>query len=543
MIFFRKTLVPVSVILMAVSAVGAQDAITKATTQKRKPKAYKVWRADNRIDEFVNAKLKQLGIPPSERCTDEVFVRRAYLDVIGTLPRPREVTDFLYDSRADKRNLLIEELLGRDEFADYWTLKWCDLLRVKSEFPSNLWPNAVQAYQRWLQTSIKNNKPYDQFVRELLTSCGSNFRVAPVNFYRAVPNRKPIGLCQTAALTFMGIRPDGLSKEQWLGMTPFFASIGFKKTAEWKEEIVFCDPSKKALDPKTKQPITPTFPDGKTVNLTPMDDPRVVFADWLISAENPWFAQNIVNRVWYWLLGRGLINEPDDVRPDNPPQNPELLDYLAEELIKNDYDLRHIYRLILNSETYQRSAVYNSENLTDEVNFSHYLVRRLDAEVLIDAICQITGTTESYSSAIPEPFTWIPDRERSIKLADGSITSSFLELYGRPPRDTGYELERNNTPSPAQKLHLLNSSHIQKKLQAAMKRLLSADGNGGKKKGWVSPAEIIDRAYLAILSRYPTEEEQELALGYMLDSGLKRWAAANDLIWALINTKEFAYRH
>lgn len=534
----RKTQVLGAVCSLVITSFGAPDAITKATPKTHKTTQYKVWRAPSRIDELVEAQLKKLDITPSDRCTDEVFLRRVYLDVIGTLPRPTEVKSFLYDSRSDKRNLLIEELLDRDEFADYWSLKWCDLLRVKSEFPSNLWPNAVQAYQRWLQTSLKENKPYDVFARELLTSSGSNFRVAPVNFYRAVPNREPLGLCQTTALTFMGIRPEGLSNVQWQGMAAFFSQIGYKKTAEWKEEIVFNDSSK-------KWDASPVFPDGKAVKLNPNDDPRVVFADWLMADDNPWFSRNIVNRLWYWLLGRGIVHEVDDVRPSNPAQNPELLDYLAKELVTHEYDLRYMYRLILNSETYQRSAIHNASNMADETNFSRYLVRRLDAEVLIDAICQITGTTEKYSSSIPEPFTWIPETQRSIKLADGSITSSFLELYGRPPRDTGYEAERNNKPSPAQKLHLLNSSHIQNKLSLATRSLMSAPiaGPGKDKTRWFTPPEVIDRIYIYILSRYPTEEEQLVALDYMLDSGMKRWDAANDLMWALVNTKEFSYRH
>lgn len=540
---FKKMRVLVCVFSTAVISFGAPDAVTRATPKTKVPlKKYKVWRADNRIDELVGVKLKQLGIPASDKCTDEVFVRRVYLDIIGTLPRPGEVKRFLYDARSDKRNLLIEELLDRDEFADYWSLKWCDLLRVKSEFPSNLWPNAVQAYSRWLHDSLKENKPYDQFVRELLTSSGSNFRVAPVNFYRAVPNREPLGLCQTMALTLMGVRPSGFSDEQWRGMATFFAQVGYKKTAEWKEEIVFHDPSKTWLDPNTQQPLAAVFPDGQTAELTSLDDPRAVFADWLTAPENPWFAQNIVNRVWYWLLGRGIIHAPDDIRPDNPAENQALLDYLSQELVSHQYDLRHIYRLILNSDTYQRSAIHNAGNRTDAVHFSHYLVRRLDAEVLIDAICQITGTTETYSSSVPEPFTWIPENQRSIKLADGSITSSFLELYGRPPRDTGYEAERNNKPSSAQKLHLLNSTHIQTKLQRAMPRLTSETTKDGKKR-WYTMPQVIDRVYLAILSRYPVEEEQAAALEYILDGKLKRWEAINDVAWALVNTKEFAYRH
>jgi len=259
------------------------------------------------------------------------------------------------------------------------------------------------------------------------------------------------------------------------------------------------------------------------------------------------FAQSMVNRVWYWLLGRGIVHEPDDFRSDNPPQNKALLDHLAKELVSSGYDLRHIYRIILNSKTYQLSSIHNEGNRSDEANFSHYQVRRLDAEVLIDAICQITRTTESYSSSIPEPFTWIPENQRSIMLADGSITSPFLDLFGRPPRDSGYESERNNLPSGAQKLHLLNSSHIHRKI-VGNKHLMGRrpkKTRKGKEQAydWLSPQEVIEGMYISILSRYPTDAETEAAMSYYTKSGLKGWEAAVDIVWALLNTKEFIYKH
>jgi hypothetical protein len=246
------------------------------------------------------------------------------------------------------------------------------------------------------------------------------------------------------------------------------------------------------------------------------------------------------------LLGRGIVHDADDIRDDNPPQNAALLDFLANELVTNDYDLRHIYRIILNSRTYQLASIHNEGNLNDETNFSRYYVRRLGAEVLIDAICQITGTTESYSSQIPEPFTFIPEKQRSIKLSDGSITSPFLDLYGRPPRDTGYESERNNNPSSAQKLHLLNSSHIQQKIvnnKALFGRYY--EKTPGKKKpktAWHTPEKTLEGMYLTILSRYPTAQEKETALEYY-SRAESRFAAGTDIVWALLNTKEFIYRH
>ena len=502
-------------------------------------------RASAKIDRLVFSKLNELHIPPSKPCTDEVFLRRIYLDMTGTLPTSQQTRKFLSANSANKRAKLIEELFERDEFADYWAMKWCDLLRVKAEFPSNLWPNAVQAYHRWIRTAIYNNMPYDEFARTLLTSSGSNFRVAPVNFYRAVPKREGEEIAQVVALTFMGMRTDGWERGQLLGMAAFFGNVGYKKTAEWKEEIVFFDPSKSFLDSETKESVVPRFSGGTVVVIPDGQDPREVFTDWLVDSDI--FAQSIVNRVWYWLLGRGIVHEPDDFRADNPPQNQALLDHLAKELVDSGFDLQHIYRIILNSKTYQLSSIHNDGNKVDEANFSHYSVRRLDAEVLIDAICQITDTTESYSSSIPEPFTWIPENQRSITLADGSITSPFLDLFGRPPRDSGYESERNNRPSSAQKLHLLNSTHIQKKIAGNSKLL----GMYYKKKGkgkkpqvlWKSPAEALEGMYLSILSRYPTEEEKDIALTYLRNHGSKRHEVGVDMVWALLNTKEFIYRH
>jgi len=501
------------------------------------------------IDRLVLKKLDELNIPPSEICTDSVFLRRVYLDVIGTLPTQKDVQHFLNDSSKEKRSVLIETLLHRAEFADYWSLKWGDLLRIKSEFPSKLWPNAVQAYHRWIWISLKQNIPYDQFARALLTESGSNFREPPVNFFRAVATRTPMELARVTALTLMGTRIEKWPLERQKQLAAFFGQVAYKSTAEWKEEIVFFDPEKQFLDPKTKKPVVAIFPDGTRPEIKKGEDPRRVFATWLI--QSPDFSNCIVNRIWFWLLGRGIVHEPDDFNPNNPPQNKELLDFLAKELKDHHYDLRHIYRIILNSETYQRSAIHNEGNRTDQINFSHYYVRRLGAEVLIDAICQITKTTETYSSAIPEPFTWIPEKQRSILLADGSITSPFLELYGRPPRDTGYESERNNIPSASQKLYLLNSTQIQKKIMnnpallgiQGKKRRTGKKNKKRKQPYWKPYPKTIDSIYLTILSRYPTEKERTIVLDYLKKNKYGRRNATIDVVWALLNTKEFVYKH
>jgi len=486
--------------------------------------------ATNEIDTLVIATLRKKGIEPANMCSDEVFIRRVYLDVNGSLPEPQEVRRFLKDRSPDKRTALIDTLLERDEFADYWSLKWCDLLRVKAEFPINLWPNAVQAYHRWIHDCLQENMPYDRFARELLTSSGSNFRVPQVNFYRAIQGREPSAIAGAVALTFMGVRLEKWPQARRSGMEAFFSRVSYKETAEWKEEIV-------SLNPAPVEPLKAVFPNGVTVQIQPGEDPREVFARWLIAPENPWFARNIVNRIWAWLLGRGIIHEPDDIRPDNPAVHPQLLAYLEKQLVKADYDLRHIYRLILNSRTYQQSSIPRSNHPDAEALFAYYPVRQLDAEVLVDALSWISGTNESYSSAIPEPFTFIPEENRSIELADGSITSQFLEMFGRPARDTGLESERNNQPTDAQRLHFLNSTHVQDKIERS-RRL-----NGLLRTAKGNRRMLINLIYLNIMSRYPTQDELAAAEKYFQTKGINNRQATNDLAWALINTKEFLYRH
>jgi hypothetical protein len=487
---------------------------------------------ESQIDKLVFAQLPRSKVQPV-LCSDAVFVRRAYLDVIGTLPTAKEAREFIDDpDTKNKRRLLIDRLLDRDEFADYWAMKWGDILRIKAEFPVNLWPNAAQAYHRWIKASIAENKPYDKFARELLTSSGSNFRVGPVNFYRAIQNRTPEGIARAVALTFMGTRAESWPTNRLAAMTVFFAQIGYKPTSEWKEEHVFWDPlgssavagnsapgkaaiaaigvstNTVSLPARTNLQVLETvFPDGTAAKLPADRDPREVFADWLIKPQNPWFTRSIANRGWAWLLGRGVVNEPDDIRDDNPPSNPALLAYLEKEMAAGGYDLKHLYRLILNSETYQLSFMPRCDTAEAEANFGTYCMRRLDAEVLSDAINKITGSSDLYTSPISEPFTYIPKGMPAVAIADGSITSPFLALFGRSARATGMENERNNKPTPAQWLYLLNSSDIQRKIEQGPN--LQAIINSSRK-----PAEILEELYLTILSRYPTPEEVKLAEAY-----------------------------
>ncbi|OFW07396.1 MAG: hypothetical protein A3H96_05335 [Acidobacteria bacterium RIFCSPLOWO2_02_FULL_67_36] len=519
-------------------------AVPSAPAARQRPSARLATTARVTIDDLVRRGSGRSATPTS--CSDAVFLRRAYLDVIGTLPTAEEARAFLTDRQADKRRALIDRLLERDEYADYWAMKWSDLLRVKSEFPINLWPNAVQAYHRWIRASIRDGVPYDRFARELLTESGSNFRVPQVNFYRAVQGRDPAVVGRAVALTFMGTRAEQWPKERLAGMAVFFSRIGYKATGEWKEEIVFFDEATPAAARSA------TFPDGTVVRLPADRDPREVFAGWLTAPGNPWFARSVSNRVWSWLMGHGIIHEPDDIRADNPPANTELLSYLERELIASHYDLKHLYRLILNSGTYQQATESAADAAAAE--YSRYTLRPLDAEVLIDALCQITGTTEQYSSAIPEPFTFMPQEQRAIALADGSITSTFLETFGRSPRDTGLEAERTPKPTASGRLSLLNSSLIQRKIEQgpALQALL---GRGDVR-------QVVTGLYLTILSRFPTDDELKMATEYgraRMEAapapaaaaeagrpprpGANRRGAVVDLAWALINSAEFQYRH
>lgn len=534
-----KTLLVVAVFMAAPGRIGAAPAAKPQTKpapkRQAKPAANRQFEAGkfkpaNQIDRLVLKTLREKKIEPANMCSDAVFIRRVHLDVIGTLPEPRKVREFLLDRRPSKRGKLIDELMKRDEFVDYWSQRWGDLLRVKAEFPINLWPNGVQAYSRWIHDAVRSNMPYDRFARELLTSSGSNFRVPQVNFYRAIQGQKPPAIAAAVGLTFMGVRLDKWPKDRRAGTEAFFSRVAYKGTGEWKEQIVH-------LDPAPAGPLDAVFPDGRKVRIPPGKDPRAVFADWLITPKNKWFTRNIANRVWAWLLGRGIIHEPDDIRPDNPPVHPQVLAFLEKELVKSNYDLRHIFRLILNSSTYQQSPIPRGDAAKANALFACYPVRMLDAEVLIDALNWIGGSRESYSSVIPEPFTFIPQEQRTIKLEDGSITSQFLEMFGRPSRDTGMHSERSHKPSEAQRLHLLNSSSIQDKINRSF-RLRALLRLAGRNR-----SRLIDAVYMTILSRPPIPDERDAAAKYYEVKGMNATNASIDLAWALINSKEFLYRH
>jgi hypothetical protein len=491
--------------------------------------------AANPVDEAVSAALRSRGADFAEPCTDEVFVRRVYLDLLGTFPRPRETEPFLRSNDPNKRVALVEQLLGREEYADYWSLRWGDVLRIKSEFPINLWPNAVQAYHHWIRQALREDMSWDRFARALLTASGSNFRDPPVNFYRAVAARDPASLARAAALTFMGTRLESWPAQAQADMTVFFSRVAYKKTLEWKEEIVYSNPS-------AAGDLAARLPDGRTMVVAEGADPRPVFADWLTGPENPWFARALVNRVWYWLLGTGITEPADAIpwggggRPAEAGAGEGVMAVLEQQFLASGYDLRSLLRLILTSRTYQQSSALLPGQTPPELAFARYTVRRLDAEILADALTWLGGVGPGYSSPIPEPFTYVPDSQPTIALADGSITSPFLVRFGRPSRDTGLLAERDNEPSSEQALYLLNSTEVRKRIDASpvLKPLYNMPSG--------QRSEQVRRIYFVLLDRLPTKEEQELVAAYAAASSDPS-RAARDLAWALINSKEFLYRH
>lgn len=499
---------------------------------------------NNQIDNLVFEQLKAMGVPPSDLCTDEQFVRRLYLDVTGRLPTVKQAQKFLQSSDASQRSKLIDELLVSDAFADFAALKWGDLLRIKSEFPSNLWPNAVQAYYQWVRSSLVANKPYDQFVREMLVSTGSNFRDPPSNYYRALGNRNPQGFAEQTAMIFMGARMScarchAHPTESWTPndnkhMAAFFANVKYKSTQEWKEQIVYTQPWAKYKDPMTGKAITAIPLDGDEIKIPGRKDSRAVFAKWLTDPENPWFAKNITNRIWFWLLARGIIHEPDDIRPSNPPSNPKLLAYLEKQFIDHSYDLKHIYRLILNSRTYQLSSLTTPANAWDEAMFSHYIPKRLTAEQMMDAINQVTQTDDTFTSRIPEPFTVLPKGTRAVQLQDGSIGLPILQLFGRPSRDSSYESERCNDTSMSQALYMINAQALSKKITRSpyLKQLFKN----------TSDEQVVDSIYMTVFSRHPSDEKMKQLLAYFQQSK-RRNDGITDLLWAVLNTREFMFNH
>lgn len=487
---------------------------------------------NNFIDAHVHRKLRKLNIFPSELVDDADYLRRVYLDVIGTLPTPAEARRFLADQRSDKRGRMVDELLERPEFADYWALKWSDLLRVDRQA---LGHKNAYAYYQWIRESFAVNKPFDRFVRELLAAEGPVQEVGAANFYKVAG--KPGDTASTLSQIFLGVRIacaqchhhpfDRWSQTDYYGMQAFFTQVGTMVTS--KREMLMTAKDELTKHPRTGETIFAHALAATMPKASPAGDRRQVLADWITAPDNPWFARNLANRVWAHFLGRGLVEPVDDVRATNPPTNPELLDALARYVVENKFDFRQLVRVITASRAYQRSSRPNETNEKDEQNYSRALFKRIQAEVLFDMVCQTTGVAEKFSG--------VPSGVRASQLWDSKVPHYFLKLFGRPVRVTACECERVAEPNVSQVLHILNSPEIHDKLVH----------EGGNVAHWVRSIpeddQLVDEIYLTFYSRFPTSKEREVAVDFLRKQQGKRRQAAEDLAWTMMNTLEFVFNH
>jgi hypothetical protein len=487
----------------------------------------------NPIDTLVWDRFTLLGIQPSELVDDGNFLRRVYLDSIGTLPTVAEARRFLGDSAPDKREKLIEELLSRGEYADFWAMKWADILRVDRE---RIQSNGTIAMTRWLREQFANNRPYDEFVTDVMTVSGSTVSESPAAFY--VVHNDAEKLARSISQAFLGVRIECAQChhhpfEKW-GQHDYFAFAGFftgvkqKKMGAVAQKIVE-GPGQDLTHPRTLQ-IVPTAGLGAAPIVVGQGSTRrVALAEWMTQPANPFLARMLVNRLWAHYFGRGLADPIDDMRSTNPASNEPLLNMLAERFIADDFDIKKITKLILSSRAYQLSVEVNQSNELDQQNFSHARWKAMSAEVLLDAISQATGVDESFNG-------W-PDGYRAIQIWDNRMPSYFFRIFGKPQRVSVCECERGTEPSIAQALHLMNAPETMAKLRSrfgAVRRLVESN---------LSEADIVDELYLSTLSRFPVAEERELMVSVFADPLSSRQTAVEDILWTLINTREFVFNH
>ncbi|MBI2948339.1 MAG: DUF1553 domain-containing protein [Verrucomicrobia bacterium] len=492
----------------------------------------------NFVDEWVFKKLKTIGMPPSENCDDATFLRRASIDIAGRLPTPDEARRFLEDKGADKRDRWIDALLDTSDYADYFANKWSALLRNKRGAPTHV--RGTYAFHAWIRDSLLSNKPYDQFVREVVAASGEIGENPAVAWYRQVKDMT-VQLEDTAQL-FLGTRLqcaqchhhpfERWSQQDYYSFAAFFSQVGRKAGTRPGEEIIYHKRGKPAAtNKKTKQSVQPAGLGTSPLEMTPDEDPRQALADWMASKDNPYFARSLVNRYWKHFFGRALVEPEDDIRETNPATNPELLDALAKHFVGSGFDLKNLVRAICGAKVYQLSSVPNEHNKVDKQNFSRYYPKRLTAEVLLDAVNQMTQSENR--------FDGLPVGTRAIQLPDNSFNASsyFLTVFGRPEMSSSCECERSQDASLAQSLHLLNAKDIQEKLANDKGRAALLAGNK-------QPDEAnIRELYYWSYAREPEDKELKLAKGYLEKKSEKRREAYEDIIWALINTKEFLFNH
>src|SRR5262245_30602930 len=491
----------------------------------------------NYIDEKLTARWKDLGLTPSALCRDEEFLRRLYLDVIGTLPTPAEVREFLADPSPDKRKKAIDRVLERPEFVDFWAYKWGDLLRINRD---QLEDKGMWSFHNWVRAGLRDNKPVDEFVRDIVTAEGSTFTEGPANFYRT--SRDPLDWSETTAQVFLGVRMqcakchhhpfEKWSQDDYYGMAAFFVRLGTKNSQEFglfgRETVVYLKPAGEQTHPRKGGVVPPHPLDGPTTD--DRFDRRRKLAEWLTAKYNPFFARNLANRFWGYLMGRGLVEPLDDMRATNPPSNPELLDALARDFADHQFDLKHLLRTILNSRAYQLSSAVTPGNEADAANvyYARRTIRRLTAEQVADALDFATGTQEKYQG--------LPPGTRAIQLPDTKVRSFLLDVFGRPARQITCECERTAQPNIAQALHLLNGDFLNKKIAAPTGRIETL------LKAKAEPPALIEELYLVTLSRPPRPDELTKAKEWLAAAPSVR-EGAQDLLWVLLNSREFQFNH
>lgn len=514
--------------------------ITVPYAQSVPAEAFRDAKRANYIDDLVLEKLSALNMPPSPRADDSEFLRRIYLDTIGVLPTVDEVKSFLADQDAEKRTKLIEQLLSRPEFVDYWAYQWSDVLLLSG---SRLRPDAIKAYYKWIRERVADNTPWDQFARGVILAKGSTFENGAANFYAL--HQDPQDMVETTSMAFLGMSiqcahchdhpNEKWTNDDYYGMVSLFARVrgkgwGGDTRSGDGNRVIFLADSGEVLQPRTARPQPPKPLDGAAISFDELGDRRTHLAQWLTSPDNPYFAKAIVNRIWANYMGRGLVEAVDDIRLSNPPSNDKLFLRLADDLVHHEYDLKSLMRTILQSETYQRSHKILKENEADQRFLAHSQPRRLKAEVLLDAISQV--------SSVPTAFKDQPANMRAIQLPDASVASYFLDTFGRPERILTCTCERSDEPSMTQVLHLTNGKTIQDKLEAkesVVSKLIESNA---------PDQEIIKTAYLAALSRYPTETETQRLTTLLAETpAAERRAAIEDLYWSIFTSKEFLFQH
>ena len=500
---------------------------------------------NNEIDRLAWAKLRKMGMTPSELCDDATFLRRAFLDTLGTAPTAAEAREFQADSRPDKRSIWIDRLFERPEYADYWALRFADILLVDRE---KLGERGAFEFHRWLRRQFAENRPYDEWTRELITATGDSANVGPVNFYRAAD--APDVAARSISQAFLGVRVECAqchhhpferwSQDDFYGLAGYFNGLERKPLGPGRVFVYHAGYRPTSI-PISNRPA-PTRPlAGQPPEDLALRDPRVALADWITRPDNPWYARLVANRLWKHYLGRGLVEPEDDLRSTNPPTNEPLLDLLASELARSKFDLQAATRFIMNSRVYQLSSQANDSNRDDDQDFSHHRERRLTAEVMLDAICQTTG--------VEEEFAGYPPGTRAIQLWDNRLPSYFLEIFGRPPRASPCECGRSSEPTMAQALHLMNAPEIESKIgspDGRVARLLAAEGFGAggvtskdQPDGQAKFRRVIEELSYSALARPPSEREWSLADRLWAADSPR--AAAEDFLWTLLNSRDFLF--